>query len=172
MTTPFVGEIRLFSGNFAPHFWSFCDGTTLAISHFQQLYSIIGTTYGGNGQDTFSLPDMRGRIPLHHGTGHSLTPQALGHFGGEEAVSLTTNQMPPHSHLLAVSTVPPADTACDGYTLGKGRFYEDPADAPQQGPMLGETIGATGTNKAHQNMMPVLALNFIIALKGIYPSRN
>ncbi|MGB0697598.1 MAG: phage tail protein [Rhodospirillaceae bacterium] len=172
MTTPYMGEIRMFGGNFAPHNWGFCSGAIVAVSDYHALFSLIGAQYGGNGISNFGLPDLRGRIPLHHGDGPGLTPRIVGQMLGYETISLTSNQMPAHTHYLAVSANPPSDTTCAGNTLGKGRFYEDPPGAAAAGPMLTGTIGDEGDGDAHQNMMPSLAINFILALNGAYPSRN
>lgn len=169
MSTPYVGEIRLFGGMFAPLGWAFCDGSLLAIAENETLFTLIGTTYGGDGQTTFALPDLRGRVPLHTGQGNGLSPRALGAMGGAEAVALQPNQLPQHSHAAQAdgtsgtqSTPQNAIWATSTLT----QFSSNPANT-QMNPAA---IGNSGGNQLHENMLPFLALNFIIALEGIYPT--
>ncbi|MBL4672530.1 MAG: phage tail protein [Arenicella sp.] len=174
MSEPFVGEIRMFAGNFAPRGWAFCDGQLLAVSQNDALFSLYGTIYGGDGRTTFGLPDMRGRIPLHQGTGPGLSSRRLGSKGGEEQVTITTNQLASHTHdFNANNNVAGADTA-----IPQGKLVGDPVgiefydQASQTGDLASTSIANTGGNRPHTNLMPTLCVNFIAALFGIYPSRN
>lgn len=171
MSEPFVGEIRMFAGNFAPRGWAFCDGQLLAVSQNDALFSLLGTIYGGDGRTTFGLPDMRGRIPLHQGTGPGLSPRRLGSKGGLEQVTLTSNQLPSHNHTITASS---ADDKTDNNPVGRvlavsgAKIYgEDHALD-----MNSSAISNTGGSSPHTNLMPALCVNFIVALLGIYPSRN
>ncbi|WP_350334596.1 phage tail protein [Coralliovum pocilloporae] len=172
MSEPFVGEIRMFAGNFAPRGWAFCDGQLLATSQNDALFSLLGTIYGGDGRTTFGLPDMRGRIPLHQGTGPGLSPRRLGSRSGSETETLTTNQLASHSHDLNANTAQATDTAPQGKILAQGvgvNFY-NPSDPNVS--MAPSAITQTGGSQRHTNLMPTLCVNFIIALFGIYPSRH
>ena len=173
MSEPFVGEIRMFAGNFAPRGWAFCDGQLLAVSQNDALFSLLGTIYGGDGRTTFGLPDLRGRIPLHAGTGPGLSPRRLGSKAGAEKVTLTTNQLASHTHDLRANTALATDAVADvTKVLSKGddlRMYR-PAEATAN--MANSAITATGGSQSHTNLMPTLCIHFIIALVGIYPSRN
>lgn len=168
---PFIGEISLFAGNFAPRGWALCDGQLLAISSHSALFSILGTTYGGDGKTTFALPDLRGRVPLHPGTGPGLDPRKLGERTGAATTHLTVNQLPAHSHNLMAQSAPGSNNSPAGDVLATGttRLYSpDPPDAV----MNHAAIAATGGNQALSLMQPSLGVNFIIALQGTYPSRN
>ncbi len=173
MSEPFIGEIRMFGGNFAPRGWAFCDGQLLAVSQNDALFSLLGTVYGGDGRTTFGLPDMRGRIPLHEGQGPGLSNRRLGAKGGAESETITSNQMPSHTHNLNANTrqhnaVSPSNAVlCDPSPLG--RIYDN---VPQDAPAASTSIANTGGSQRHTNLMPSLCVNFIIALFGIYPSRN
>ena len=172
MSEPFVGEIRMFAGNFAPRGWAFCDGQLLAVSQNDALFSLLGTIYGGDGRTTFGLPDMRGRIPLHQGQGPGLSSRRLGSKGGAENVTLTTNQLASHSHDWNANTAPATGSAPQGKVTAQAaapRIYR--AD-PQTQSMASNTIANTGGSQSHTNLMPTLCINFIIALVGIYPSRH
>lgn len=172
---PFLGEITLFAGNFAPKNWAFCWGQTLAISQNQALFSLLGTTYGGNGQTTFALPDLRGRVPLGMGQGLGLSNFVQGEMGGRESVTLTSNQLPSHSHstVMSVSSSPGNSAAPNGkYLAASNRRDDQFTDQPTDGNLAGLTSGPAGGNQPHENMQPYLALNFIIALQGLFPSRN
>ncbi|TNJ39618.1 phage tail protein [Phaeobacter sp. B1627] len=172
MAEPFVGEIRMFAGTFAPRGWAFCDGQLLAVSQNDALFSLLGTIYGGDGRTTFGLPDLRGRLPIHAGTGPGLTPRRLGSRSGSETVTLTTNQLPSHSHTFnairqpAVSTSPQDHLAAEGVGVN---FY---TEADQDTNMASAMITHTGGSRSHTNLMPFLCLHFIVALFGIYPSRH
>ncbi len=172
MSEPFVGEIRMFAGNFAPRSWAFCDGQLLAVSQNDALFSLLGTVYGGDGRTTFGLPDMRGRLSVHAGQGPGLSLRTLGARGGAENVTLTTNQMPSHSHAYQGSTDAGSSNTPAGNVLagraGDATYIETPASTA----MAPNSVGNTGGSQSHTNMMPYLCVNYIIALFGIYPSRN
>jgi len=172
MSEPFVGEIRMFAGNFAPRGWAFCDGQLLAVSQNDALFSLLGTIYGGDGRTTFGLPDTRGRIPIHAGHGPGLSERRLGSKGGAEKVTLTVNQLPSHTHPLQGSSEPattpnPQDEVL-GETITDRVYRADSADVN----MANSSITNTGGSRSHTNLMPFLCVHFIIALVGIYPSRH
>lgn len=172
MSEPFVGEIRMFSGNFAPRGWAFCDGQLLAVSQNDALFSLLGTTYGGDGRTTFGLPDLRGRIPLHQGNGPGLSSRRLGSKSGAEKEVLTSNQLASHAHDARAST----QLATGSSPAGKVLADPSPAtlfDPENQTVSAASTsIANNGGSQSHNNLMPTLCLHFIIALFGIYPSRN
>lgn len=165
MAQPYVGEIRMFAGNFAPAGWMFCEGQLVPISENETLFNLIGTTYGGDGQSTFGLPDLRGRLPLHQGNGFVLTET-----GGAESITLTVNQMPAHSHALLASadgtTTPNPGGNLIGAPLTATPFY---AAAPTLA-ISAQSITAKGGSQPHDNFQPYLCVNFIISLFGIFPS--
>lgn len=171
MSEPFVGEIRMFAGNFAPRGWAFCDGQLLAVSQNDALFSLLGTVYGGDGRTTFGLPDMRGRLPLHAGQGPGLSERRLGSKGGSEQETLTVNQLPSHGHPFQGT----AGTATTRDTVGNSPA-EAQADVYVQDlspiPLSSQAISQVGGSRSHSNLMPYLCVNFIIALFGIYPSRH
>ena len=174
MSEPFIGQIKLFGGNFAPRGYALCSGQLLSIAQDTALFSLLGTTYGGDGQTTFGLPDLRGRAPVHAGTGPGLPPVSQGEMSGVEQVQLTRAQMPAHGHGVMASADLVTGAAPAGKLMGaKGRgganWY---APAASLTPLAAGTGGNSGGGQAHNNMQPSLALNFIIALEGIYPSRN
>jgi microcystin-dependent protein len=166
MAQPFIGEIRMFAGNFAPSGWMLCNGQLLSIPENETLFQLIGTTYGGDGQMTFALPDLRGRLPVHQGSGYTLASQ-----GGQETVVLTSSQVAQHTHQLKASTV--AATASNptgllpGKTAGTDRLYLAQQPSVQ---MANAALAATGGSKAHENLQPFLCVNYIISLFGIFPS--
>jgi microcystin-dependent protein len=170
---PYIGEIRLVGFNFAPVGWAFCDGQLLPIQQYQALFSLFGITYGGDGQTTFALPDLRGRVPMGQGTGSGLTSRSIGEQGGAENNTLLINQLPPHSHSVnAVSTdgnqnVPSGSLPANTKTLDK-EYSNAASDTTMNQSMIGNTGGGQPVN----NMQPYLIMNYIIALQGIYPSRN
>lgn len=164
MSEPFVGEIRMFGGNFAPVGWAFCDGSLIAISQNTALFSLIGTIYGGDGQNTFGLPDLRGRLPVHQGSGF-----VLGQLAGTETVTLTTNQMPAHTHTVLARTSATAGSPSGAMYGGNTDSIYTPTASAQ---MNAGVIAPAGGSQPHDNMMPYLVVSFIIALEGIYPSRN
>jgi len=173
MADPFIGEIRMFAGNFPPHGWSYCNGSILAISQNTALFQLIGTTYGGNGQTTFGLPDLRGRIPVHQGIG-SMGTFALGQAAGQEVVSLTASQMPAHTHSIAAvsdSGNAPSPGAAVVLAASPSGHFSGSATALSS-TMASGAISQTGGNQGHTNLMPYTAINYIIALQGIFPSRS
>ena len=179
---PFIGEVIIFAGNFAPRGWAFCDGQLLQISSHSALFSILGTTYGGDGRTTFALPDLRGRAVLHAGNGPGLTSRLLGQKLGTETVQLTVNKMPSHSHIATSATTEIAvSTAAGEEGTGNLNFIAGHPNAFSTTTTIGaalggvtstKSIGNIGGNLSHNNMQPVLVVNYIIALQGTYPSRN
>jgi len=174
MSEPFIGEIRMFAGNFAPRGWAFCDGQLLAVSQHDALFSLLGTIYGGDGLNTFGLPDMRGRIPIHAGTGPGLSTRVLGAKNGAEKVTLTVAQIPSHTHALRASQNPGTESRPLGNVLA-----ESPNDIYVANPptlslaaMAANSLSNVGGSHSHSNLMPFLCIHFIIALVGIYPSRT
>jgi len=163
---PFVGEIRMFAGNFAPAGWMFCQGQVIPISENDTLFNLIGTTYGGDGESTFALPDLQGRIPMHQGGGFILAEK-----GGTEQVTLTVQQIPAHSHPMVVSNDVPAQSTPANNVSGQAaaKFYRagSPSDQLNQ-----QVIAPTGGSQPHTNFQPYLCIDFIISLFGIYPPPN
>lgn len=173
MSEPFVGEIRLFAGNFAPQNWAFCDGQLLAVSSNDALFSLLGTMYGGDGRTTFGLPDLRGRVPIHAGQGPGLTPRSVGQAGGSEQVTLSPANLPSHTHPPHGADDTSVTTDPAGRVLGHPttNTYRAPYGGPATG-MAAASVGPTGGSQPHDNVAPSLVLNFIICLYGIYPSRQ
>jgi microcystin-dependent protein len=167
MSEAYVGEIRMFAGNFAPAGWMFCAGQLLPISEYETLFNLIGTTYGGDGQSTFGLPDLQGRVPVHMGTGSGAT-YIIGQKAGEEQVTLNISQIPSHNH------IPAANTSANGTSPSDTVWAENPDlaqfAASSNGQMNASTIQSTGGSQPHDNMVPFLAVSFIISLFGVYPS--
>ena len=172
MSEPFVGEIRMFAGNFAPRGWAFCDGQLLAVSQNDALFSLFGTIYGGDGRTTFGLPDMRGRIPLHAGTGPGLSPRRLGAKGGAEKVPLTVNQLSSHSHTASGRDDTNTNAAPQDRTVGHPVKNVYRNSSTLNAPMSNQSLTQVGGSRDHTNLMPFLCVNFIVALFGIYPSRQ
>ncbi len=173
MSEPFVGEIRMFAGNFAPRGWAFCDGQLLAVSQNDALFSLFGTIYGGDGRTTFGLPDMRGRLPVHAGQGPGLSPRRLGSKSGEEKVTLTVNHLPSHTHPLRGSTDNGLDSNPQGNHLAASTALQPYSETEVQDvDMAGTAVTHTGGSQSHTNLMPFLCVSFIVALFGIYPSRH
>lgn len=171
MSDPFIGEIRLFAGNFAPQGWAFCQGQLMAISQNDALFALIGTTYGGDGQSNFALPNLSGRIPLHQGQGPGLTPRTIGELSGAETVTLTTAQIPQHTHAMNASSAAATGTSPAGAVLAATSVASyDTAAATTA--MAAGALGSAGGSQPHENMAPTLALNYIISLFGIFPSQN
>jgi microcystin-dependent protein len=167
MSEPYVGEIRLFAGSFAPVGWAFCDGQTMAIASNEVLFNLVGTTYGGDGQSTFALPDLRGRVPVHQGNGY-----VQGGSGGAETVTLTAAQLPAHRHAMLASTTAASAAHGPSEVLGSSaamRLYGTGTPSMAMDP---NAITPAGGGQPHENMPPFVALNYIIALYGIYPSQN
>lgn len=184
---PMIGEIRMFGGNFAPRAWALCQGQLLAISSNQALFSILGTTYGGDGRTTFGLPDLRGRTAISAGNGPGLSDRRLGARSGTETVTLNSTQMPSHSHIaqatvsgpiqIGVSTDGPDSTAGSGKTLAAANIFNEEDAAGFLGNVGAAltsqvTVLNQGGSQSHNNMQPYLVVNYIIALQGIFPSRN
>ena len=175
MSEPFVAEVRIFAGNFAPRGWAFCDGQLLPISQNTALFSLIGTTYGGDGRSTTALPNMQGRAPMHPGRGPGLTDRRLGQRGGVDAVTLTEAQMAQHGHSLMASPNPgetPGVTSVGGIANSYARSVGGAAYADRADPVEMVTLPDAGASQPHNNRQPYLTLNFIIALVGLYPSRS
>ena len=172
MSEPFVGEIRMFAGNFAPRNWALCDGQLLPISSNDALFSLIGTLYGGDGRTTFALPDLRGRVPLHMGQGPGLTDRRIGSRGGSENTTLTPGELPVHNHPVQASTDPATSGDPGGNVVadaGDSQLYNSvPGDIPDPGMQTSQV----GGSQQHTNVMPFQCVHFIICLFGIYPSRN
>ena len=167
MAQPYVGEIRMFAGNFAPAGWMFCEGQLLPISENETLFQLIGTTYGGDGESTFALPDLRGRLPLHQGNGF-----ILAETGGAEEITLTVNQIPAHSHALLGSTANASSTTPAGNVGARNTVaavFQYGNDNPAQ-PISPLAVGPVGGSQPHTNFQPYLCINFIISLFGIFPS--
>lgn len=169
MAQPYVGEIRLFAGNFPPNGWMFCDGQLLPISENETLFQLIGTTYGGDGESTFALPNMQSRVPIHQGTGPDGINYQLAEMAGVESVTLTTQQIPSHTHPLLGSTDPASSRGVLNQVLGRA-----PADAytSEFTPDLlsAQSISPVGGSQPHENCQPFLCINYIISLFGIFPS--
>ena len=169
MAQPYVGEIRMFAGNFAPAGWMFCEGQLLPISEYETLFNLIGTTYGGDGQSTFALPDLRGRLPLHQGNGFT-----LAETGGAETVTLTVNQIPAHTHaLLATGNNASGTAPATQVFAASSEVTVSPygSDAPQI-TVSPQMVGSTGGSQPHNNFQPYLCVDFIISLFGIFPSQT
>lgn len=165
MAQPYVGEIRMFAGNFAPAGWMFCEGQLLPISENETLFQLIGTTYGGDGQSTFALPDLRGRIPIHQGNGF-----ILAETGGAEEITLTVNQIPAHSHPLLGSAVNGTQPAPQGNLLANSTLVTPYAPETANQAMAATSISSVGGSQPHTNFQPYLCVDFIISLFGIFPS--
>jgi microcystin-dependent protein len=176
MASPFIGEIRLFGGNFAPLDWALCQGQIMSIAENSALFALVGTTYGGDGQQTFALPNLQGRVPVHQGTNPSTgTNFVIGQPAGTETVTLTVAQIPIHNHLVAANAGGANASSPSGQMIASGSsgptwFAAAPA-SPQQF-LAGNALATEGGNQPHDNMLPYLVVNFIIALVGIFPSQN
>jgi microcystin-dependent protein len=170
MSAPFVGEIRILGCNFAPRGWAFCAGQLMAISQNPALFALLGIYYGGNGTTNFALPDLRGRAPMFFGQGPGLTPRSIGEQGGSEAVGLVVSEMPSHTHVVSAATSHADRANASGAVLASG---SEPVYGP--GPatvaMAGSATTPEGGSQPHNNMQPFVALNFCIALQGIFPPR-
>jgi microcystin-dependent protein len=173
MAQPYVGEIRMFAGNFAPNGWMFCEGQPLPISENDVLFQLIGTTYGGDGEETFNLPNLASRVPIHMGTGPDGTTYQLGEMAGTEQETLTVQQIPNHTHPLTVSTAlgnapNPAGNVLAATTGGISLYFEGSPDTS----MNAQAIGPAGGSQPHENTQPFLCINFIISLFGVFPSQT
>ena len=169
MGTPFMSEIKIISWNFAPQGWTFCDGGTLPINQNQALFSLLGTVFGGNGQTTFGLPDMRGRVPIHMGAGFT-----LGQAGGQEFHTLTQSEMPAHNHIPQASVTDANSGSLSPPVLlarNQGNLYVSNLNGGAVA-MQAPTVSSVGGGQPHENRQPFLALHMIIALQGVFPSQN
>jgi microcystin-dependent protein len=174
MSEPFIAEIRIFAGNFAPRGWALCNGQLLPISQNTALFSLIGTTYGGDGRSTTALPDLQSRVPMHPGRGPGLTARRLGQRGGTDTVTLSEAQMPNHNHTMRAGNIPLASVQAPNNQRSlnrsaNGNAYTGAANLVE---MNEQTLPSAGGSQAHNNQQPFLAMNFIIALVGLYPSRS
>lgn len=171
MSEPFLATIVMFGGNFAPRGWALCNGQLVSISQNAALFSILGTTFGGDGVQTFALPDLRGRVPIHAGQGPGLSPYVSGEQGGTEAVALAQNQMPIHNHAVNAEGLNANSPTPAGTLLSKSasQIYNTAAANTTMSPSM---ISNAGGGQGHPNIQPFLSVNFIIALQGIFPSRN
>jgi len=172
MAQPYVGEIRMFGGNFAPAGWAFCDGSQMSIAENEVLFQLIGTTYGGDGQETFNLPDLRGRVPIHQGTGPSGQTFIVAQAAGVETVTLTTSQIPIHNHAFIGTTNPGGTTNPPTNVVaqnsGNTIYIEDQAFIP----LAPQSLLPDGGSQPHENMQPFLCVAFIISLFGLFPSQT
>lgn len=167
---PYVGEIRIFAGNYAPQGWALCQGQILSIAEYDLLFALIGTTYGGDGQTTFALPDFRGRVVLSQGQNPATgTTFNMGQKAGTETVTLTTGQMPSHTHGMQASSLSGTTSSPTNAVWAQSPQY---STSTPNGSMNPSTVSSVGGNQAHNNMMPYLPINYIICLYGIYPSQN
>jgi microcystin-dependent protein len=174
MAEPFIGQIIMAGFNFAPRGYATCDGQLLSIAQNTALFSLLGTTFGGDGRVTFGLPDLRGRVPVHQGQGPGLTNRTMGEVSGSETVTLISSQMPMHNHLLSVTNVAGALGTPNGNFIAASSdsavaMYRPTSDGSTLNP---QSIGLAGGNQPHNNMQPYLVINFCIAMEGIFPSRN
>ncbi|RYF82537.1 MAG: phage tail protein [Chitinophagaceae bacterium] len=169
---PYIGTIMLFGGNFPIQGWAFCNGQLLSIAQNTALFSILGTTYGGNGQTTFALPDFRGRSPIHHGQGPGLSPITLGQQGGTETVTLLTSNMPPHTHPVIASNDAGEVSSPSGAVLANSGALDREYRTSQTSLVQMAPTGVSGGGNPFSNRDPYLAVSFLIALQGIFPSRN
>lgn len=171
MAEAYIGEIRMFGGNFAPVGWSFCDGSLLAIAQYDALFALIGTTYGGDGQNTFALPDLRGRVPVHQGQGAGLSNYTIGQNGGSETVTLITNQLPSHAHSAQAQSGQGGQASPSGGVWASSnlsQFSNNPANSA----MSPQAMTLSGGSQPHENMLPFECISFIICLEGIFPSQG
>jgi microcystin-dependent protein len=170
MASQYLGEIRMFAGNFAPQGWAICNGATMDISQNDALFNLIGTTYGGDGQTTFNLPDLRSRAPVHFGTGSSGTTYTLGETGGTETITLTAQQIPAHNHALSASTgaggTANAETNVPAASPSVLIYIEDVPSVQ----LAAGALAPAGGSQPHENLNPYLAINYIIAIEGVFPS--
>ena len=177
MSESFIAEIRIFAGNFAPRGWAFCNGQLLQIAQNTALFSLVGTTYGGDGRTTFGLPNLEGRTAMHPGNGPGLTNRRLGETAGVETETLIENQMASHTHSLRANGAPasvfdPANSTALARSVGGFAYNDEGAAAAPRVAMADGSLEPTGGGQAHNNLQPFLTLNFIIALTGVFPSRS
>ena len=172
VSEPFVGEIRMFGFNFPPQGWAFCDGQLLSISQNAALFSLLGTTYGGDGVSNFALPDLRSRVPVSQGQGEGLSSYAEGQAGGTETVTLAAAQMPAHTHAVSASSSPAASERPAGRVLARSPDHSYIPEPDTDTVMNAKMIGEAGNSQPHDNIQPYLVLNFCIALQGVFPARE
>jgi microcystin-dependent protein len=173
MSEAYIGEVRIFAGNFAPRDWMMCDGSLLPIAQNTALFSILGTTYGGNGQTTFALPQLDARMPMHAGQGVGLSQRFLGEFVGEATIALSPQEMPTHNHTMQASPAVPAFNAANGHVLAKVSGTTPPYHDPTSlAPAVPAMLQPNGGSQPHNNRQPYLTLSFIICTQGIFPPRN
>jgi microcystin-dependent protein len=173
MSQPYIGEIRMFGGTFAPAGWALCQGQLMPISENESLFNLIGTTYGGDGQETFGLPDLQGRVPVHMGQGPGISQNyVLGEEAGVETVTLNTQQIPIHPHTVLGSTANGADPNPAGNFLASSVAVKAYAVFPPENQFANTAITSTGGSQPHENLMPYLCISFIISLFGIFPSQT
>lgn len=165
MAQPYVGEIRMFAGNFAPSGWMFCEGQLLPISEYETLFNLIGTTYGGDGQSTFALPDLQGRLPIHMGNGFT-----LAETGGVETVTLTVSQTPVHTHALLATSSTATQQSPSPNVFAEATLFNPYINTPPTAAMAPQAVGTAGGSQPHENFQPYLCIDFIISLFGIFPS--
>ena len=180
MSEPFIGEIRMVGFTYNPRGWALCNGQLISISSNEALFALLGTTYGGDGRSTFGLPDLRGRAPIHQGSGPGLQPINQGSKGGSQTTTLAEKNLPPHSHALVASAGEPNTSSPNGAALAHGKkgtmglpdqqVYDDSSNPSLT--MKSSSIGSAGRGESINNMMPYLAVNFVIALQGIFPPRD
>jgi microcystin-dependent protein len=173
MSEPFIGEIKMFAGNFPPSGWAFCAGQLVPITENETLFNLIGTTYGGDGQETFALPDLQGRVPIHMGQGPGLQTYQIGEKAGVEQVTLNLQQIPPHNHVpLASSAAGTSDTPAGGVWAASSAKQFIVPSGPPGATMAPLDSGIAGGGQPHDNMLPYQTINFIISLFGIFPTQN
>ena len=172
MAQPFVGEIRMFAGTFAPAGWMFCSGQLLPISENDTLFVVLGTTYGGDGESTFALPNLQSRVPIHFGTGPDGVTYTQGEAAGTESVTLTTQQIPVHNHAALASENTATDTVPTNNVIGKSTQIDMFINAQPGDPMKNTAITPVGGSQPHENCQPFLCINYIISLFGLFPSPN
>jgi microcystin-dependent protein len=166
MSSPYIGEIRMFGGNFAPEGWMLCSGQSMSIAEYDALFQVVGTAYGGDGSSTFLLPDLQCRVPIHQGNGF-----VIGTNGGTETVTLTALTLPAHTHVLNATTSPANDVNAANNLLAQASTFDDyQSTLPPTAPMAPQAVGTSGGNQPHDNLQPFLCVNFIISLYGVYPS--
>jgi len=171
MGQPYIGEIRMFGGNFNPSGWALCNGQLMAISENDALFALIGTIYGGDGQTTFAMPDLRGRVPIHQGVNLGLT-YVIGEQGGAESVTLTSQQMPTHSHSFLASTAAGSQESPENNVPASSNLVSLYSASAPGASMAPSTVAPMGGSQPHENMQPFLCVNYIIALFGIFPPQN
>jgi microcystin-dependent protein len=173
MGEPFVGEIRMFAGSFAPAGWAFCDGQTMPISENDTLFTLIGTTFGGDGEETFNLPDLQGRVPMHQGTGKDGITYTIGEKAGSESVTLTTQQIPIHTHTFTGKTTNGTEASPAGALLATSTSLQPYAQvSPSDASFAANSITPVGGSQPHENMQPFLVISFILSLFGVFPQQT